>query len=159
MPRHNVATLIAILRDPARSHAAHDEAVRLLGRCGEEAIPPLVELLSDPDRAVRGRAAGALGRCGGKAIAPLRTLLKEADPQLRQYAVLALGSTRSKRAVRPVVEMLNDPDAEVRRRAAVALGWIGNDYAEDALLQSATNDSSTAVQEAARTALNRIQRG
>lgn len=159
MPRHNVATLIAILQDPARSHAAHDEAVRLLGRCGEEAIPPLIALLSDPERAVRGRAAGALGRCGGKAIAPLRALLKDDDPQLRQYAVLALGSTRNKRAVRPTVSMLSDPDDEVRRRAAVALGWLGNDYAEDALLQAANDDPIPAVRDAARAALERIQRG
>ncbi len=158
MARPGVDALIAILRDPTRPHATHDEAVRLLARHGEAAIPPLIALLTDEDRAVRGRAAGALGRCGGKAITALRAALQSDDPLLRQYAALALGQTRHKRAVRPLVGLLADPDSEVRRRAAVALGWIGNDYAEDALEAAAIGDPAPAVRDAAQTALEHIRR-
>ncbi|NPV66611.1 MAG: HEAT repeat domain-containing protein [Anaerolineae bacterium] len=153
----NVDALIAILRDPRRGLAVQDEAVRQLARYAEEAIPPLIALLSDDDMGVRGRAAAALGRCGARAIAPLRAALPGAAPLTRRGIALALGLTRSARAVRPLVGLLADPDVETRRRAAIALGWLGNDYALDALT-AALNDEEGAVRAAAQDALARIRR-
>ena len=155
----NIDALIAILRDPRRGLPVQDEAVRQLARYGEAAIPPLIALLSDDDAGVRGRAAAALGRCGAKAIAPLRAALPDAAPLARQGVALALGLTRSARAVRPLIGLLADRDAETRRRAAVALGWLGNDYALDALTAAAQNDEEGAVRAAAGDALAKIRAG
>ena len=117
---HSVEALIDILRDPGRGHAAHDEAVRQLGRLRERAVEPLIALLHDGDTGVRGRAAAALGRVGGPAIKALRGRLDDADPNVRASAVLALGLTRHHWAVRPLVTARGDPEADVRRRR-----WVG----------------------------------
>ncbi len=153
-----VDTLLAILCDPGRNHAQHDEAVRLLGRRGEAALAPLIALLADERLAVRGRAAAALGRCGAKAIKPLRAALADESPVVRGGAASALGLTHKARAVRPLLNALrDDPEAEVRRRAAVALGWLGNDAATEGLT-AALEDSAPDVRAAARAALSAIQR-
>jgi vesicle coat complex subunit len=156
--RTTVHTLIAILRDPRRSRAQHEDAVRQLRRHKADAIPLLVDLLRDPDRAVQGRAVTALGNCGGAAIKALRAALTDADPAVRRLAALALGHTHHSRAVRPLVPVLADDDPAVRRAAAVALGWLANDYAVEALQTAAQVDDSAPVREAAQAALDKIAR-
>ena len=145
-PRPDVDTLIDMLRDPRRSPAQQDEAVRQLSRDREQAIPALIAQLKETDVNVRGRIVAALGRCGSQAIPALRAVLDDPDPAVRAGARMALGLTRSNRAVRPVIGLLANSDADVRRKAAVALGWLGNDYAEDALL-AALEDKSPAVRD------------
>jgi len=68
-----------------------------LAAIGGESVPPLLELLADPNPRLRARAAEALGMIG-----------ESAEP-----------------AVPAIVIALNDPDMEVRMRAADALGCIG----------------------------------
>jgi len=98
----------------------------------KEAAAPLVELLKDSDRDVRGRAASALGSMGKdmpkEAAAQLAALLKDSDSLVRRRAADALGSMGKdmpKEAAAPLVALLKDSDSGVRGQAASALGSMG----------------------------------
>jgi ATP/maltotriose-dependent transcriptional regulator MalT/DNA-binding SARP family transcriptional activator len=73
------------------SGAELERAGRLLAQFGHEAVAPLVAILSNPDPAVRARAAQVLGDIAdSRAARPLRRLQHDPDPAVRQTAVAAL---------------------------------------------------------------------
>ena len=123
------AALVAQLKssDATVSGAASLELLRL----GEPATPALVELLQDPDPALRALAArtfwGMGARAGGAAVPPLADALADADASVRVGAAMALGNMGpvAAPAVPALVRALRDPDAKVRPWAARALGSIG----------------------------------
>lgn len=87
------------------------------------ALPALVGVLKNTDKAVRQDAATLLGRIGDKTVVPaLIEALKDKDRDVRRSAASALGDIGEKSAVPALLESLKDP--EVRYTAARALGHI-----------------------------------
>lgn len=119
------------------------------------AVRPLIDVLDDPDAAVRAAAARSLGRLGAPeavkplvyafatrrlpravagqallavgeaALPPLRTLLEAADPAAREFAVELVGLLGNAGDSPALVGRLADSSAEVRAKAARALGRVG----------------------------------
>lgn len=117
----------------------HDDDVRwkaaiALGEIGDpRAIEPLITLLCDEDRFVKGRAAHALGLFGEAAVDPLIRALREGDGNLRWGAAIALGKIQNPRAVEPLIRALADKYENVRAESAAALAAIGKPALEPLL--------------------------
>lgn len=140
------------------------QAAVCLGDSGlEEAVPPLLGALRDPNGCVRWGAAGALVKIGSAAVPLLLEALPEADalhgeliallgrigdplalPRLaaeatdrsapaRAEAVEALGAMGDPRAVLPLCEVLLRSDAALRLRAVNALARLPHPRAVPAL--------------------------
>jgi cyclophilin family peptidyl-prolyl cis-trans isomerase/HEAT repeat protein len=102
--------------------------------------PDLVPLLSDPDPAIRRRAALAVGRVGlAEGVQPLLPLLKDVDPDVRQMAAFGLGLIGDASASPPVHALLSDTSYVVRGRAAEALGLMGDASAAGAIAAMVTD--------------------
>ncbi|WP_404828868.1 fumarate reductase/succinate dehydrogenase flavoprotein subunit [Streptomyces dioscori] len=109
-------------------------------------LDALDRLTEDADALVRGAAFAALGGTGGSAGSAARAVLALSDPawQVRAGASAALSVADAGVAVPALAEALGDPNADVRKAAVLALvRHAGTKAADD----------STAVAEAARTAL------
>jgi cyclophilin family peptidyl-prolyl cis-trans isomerase/HEAT repeat protein len=91
------------------------------------AVTSLLALLTDPEGAVRRRAALGVGRVGMPAgVAPLSNLLvSDVEPEVRAMAAFALGLIGDGTAVDALTTALANPDPRVQGRAAEALGLIG----------------------------------
>lgn len=98
-----------------------------LGPKAEEAVPPLLEALDDPDEMVGALAAGALAKVGPDILPELLRAAKDKRPMVRAWVAYVLGGfeKRSKPAVPTLIEMTRDEDVRVRRRSVWALGRIG----------------------------------
>ncbi|MFD6287297.1 fumarate reductase/succinate dehydrogenase flavoprotein subunit [Streptomyces sp. NPDC060205] len=106
----------------------------------------LDRLTEDADALVRGAAFASLGGAGGSAGSAARAVRALSDPawQVRAGAAAALSVADANVAVPALAEALGDPNADVRKAAVLALvRHAGSKAADD----------STAVAEAARTAL------
>ncbi|MGE5813322.1 MAG: HEAT repeat domain-containing protein [Acidobacteriota bacterium] len=96
--------------------------------------PDLIPLLSDPDAAIRRRAALAVGRVGlTEGVPPLLPLLKDPDPDVRQMSAFGLGLIGDRTASPALQALLSDTSYVVRGRAAEALGLIGDASAAGAI--------------------------
>jgi HEAT repeat protein len=126
-----------------------------------EAVPGLIETLSDRMPVTRANAAIALGNIGAGAEAAVPTLaklLRDQDHRPRDAAAKALGQIASEpeTAVPALARALQDQDAGVRSQAALSLGQFGADAAPaaaalgDALSDPAPGVSQTAVQALAK---------
>jgi hypothetical protein len=91
-------------------------AASALAGCGPAAIPPLVNALSDADRAVREAAARALGRLGPAALSPALAALQQ--PASEQAALLALETL-------PVQAAAETIHGYARERVACAVHYGG----------------------------------
>jgi cyclophilin family peptidyl-prolyl cis-trans isomerase len=91
------------------------------------AVTSLVALLTDPEGAVRRRAALGVGRVGLAAgVAPLsNVLVSDVEPEVRTMAAFALGLIGEATAVDTLTTALAHPDPRIQGRAAEALGLIG----------------------------------
>ena len=123
------AALVLKLRSPDAT--ASGEAALELIRLGEPATPALVDLLRDPDPALRALAArtfwGMGARAGSEAVGPLAEALADPDVSVRVSAAMALDNMgpAAAAAVPALVKALRDHDPKVRPWAARALGSIG----------------------------------
>jgi len=109
---------------PIRARVA---AVDCLGRVKSlKAADLLKNLLSDPERDIRARAAHALGLIGDPNFTPdlLKTLEDTAWP-VRAMAAKALGKLGRPEAVRPLTEAMRDKEWWVRINAADGLRSMG----------------------------------
>lgn len=106
----------------------HIAAMKALAMIGDErAVPVLVRLLKNSDRAARLTAAWALGSfAGGEAIGALRVALGDEDQFVRWNAALAMGRQRQAEAV-PMLEQLADADY-LAGRAPLATAPERGDY-------------------------------
>ena len=103
-----------------------------LGEAGEEAIPVLTEMLSDPDLLIRSAAAQALEGFGTKAASAVPALIEayhNADQTAGYTFLRALGQIGDARAL-PVLTTalstaLDDEDWYTAQEAAQALGYMG----------------------------------
>jgi HEAT repeat protein len=115
--------------EPAmRKQAAEELALR----SDTEAVPPLVEALSDPDDFVRRDVVIALGHLGDvRAVEPLIDRLHtDTDPIVRRRAAIALGSIGDKRAIEPLIVALRDVQSRVPGYAALSLDWLGERWVQ-----------------------------
>jgi HEAT repeat protein len=105
-------------------------AITGLGQLGlkvDEAIPPLIELLSDQSLSVQMGSILALGEIGARAKAAvpgLAAFLENENWHWRQQAAIALGKISSREAVPVLSEALKDQEERVRQAAAEALKEI-----------------------------------
>ncbi|VTS03154.1 HEAT repeat domain-containing protein [Tuwongella immobilis] len=89
-------------------------------------IASLVESLTDADSEVRLHLATALSQCGPEALPPLIEALSDKLPARRGGAAYALGQMgpSAKSAIPNLVANLKDPDVIVRRQTALAISRI-----------------------------------
>ena len=105
-----------------------------------------MQALSDPDPAVRQRAAWSLGEGEhATSVPPLLDALGDEDPRVRRTAAWALGEIKVGRALGPLSESLRDPDPLVREMAVLAIGEIEHD---DGLAHLRSMDPGAVAQEA-----------
>jgi HEAT repeat protein len=79
-----------------------------------------------------------------EALEPLLEMLADPDHALRRFAATALGWLGDARAIGPLIEALQgDGQSEVRKQAVVALDKIGDPGAVEALLDAVYDDHPT----------------
>jgi HEAT repeat protein len=127
--KNAIAPLIDALKqepDP-NVRAVATEALGELGLNVDEAIPPLIDLLSDESLGIRMGSILALGKIGARANAAvpgLAAFLKNEDWHWRRQATIALGKISSRDAIPVLSNALKDQKEEVRNAAAEALKGI-----------------------------------
>ncbi|MGD9645549.1 MAG: HEAT repeat domain-containing protein [Pirellulales bacterium] len=164
-----IAALLKALADERPE--VRREVLFALGSVGTEskAVPALLKSLDDPAEDVRHAAAFALGRMGPAAkaaIEPLKGhLQRHGDDVLCLVCAWALvqidpaGKDTAKIALPHLIEGLSSQVPMVRREAADALGDLGAQAsAAVSALQELSNDPEPDVAEAAKTALERINK-
>ncbi len=124
----------------------------------DEAVVPLMSLLSDSDAWVRIAAARALGEMKDeRAGERLNAGLLDSDGRVRQISAWALGEMKDERAVHALCNVLiADTQIEVRLAAAEALGEIRDQQAVPSLTH-ALNDSEPRVRAKVRWAIHEIE--
>lgn len=132
------------------------EAVLLLGRAGEEAVPFLLRALEDSDWRVRKTTVEALADIGGqKVIAGLVQKLSAQDNAgARNSAIEALVRLGSE-AVEPLFPLLSERDPDVRKFVVDVLGDLRDGRAVPYLLDRLKDDDEN-VRVAAAEALGKI---
>jgi len=136
-----VANTIAVASELAateRSSAdAAEEGVLEEERVKDE-IEIQIDLLQDPDWAVRREAVITLGEMGDeRCVEPVVRALRDGDWQVREAAIEAVGMIGSS-CVEPVVRLLRDWD--IRKAAIVALGKIKDERVLEPLIGQLRND-------------------
>jgi Uri superfamily endonuclease len=108
---------------------AREAVVADLAELGVAVVPPLVDLLRDPDPDARWWAARALAACAVRedldAQAALVVALNDPSPDVRACAALALGELQATPAAGALAERLGDDDALVASVASGALICLG----------------------------------
>jgi HEAT repeat protein len=136
------------------------QTIGQLGADAKDATLPLLEMLSDPDAALRGVATAWISQIGEGAVAPLKEALTNSDTSLRRNAAEALGhlGPRAKDAVPALTERLKDDDGLMRVKAAQAL-WLVTRQAETPVraLAEAMKDKELRVRRAASLALVQME--
>jgi HEAT repeat protein len=139
-------------------------AIRAMGHVGGYGVEQtLVDLLADPEPAIRTAAVSALGDVGGSAYSiPLASSLQDPAIIVRAAAAEALGKIRDPSTITALASALSDPENYhrgtslwVRRHYVVALGEIGDHRALPVLL-GAMDDDDIEVSRATIGALERI---
>jgi HEAT repeat protein len=117
----------------------------------------VIAALSDPDPAVRQKAAWSLGeREAREGVPALIAALRDDDPSVRGLVAWALGEIKDDRAVRPLLDAMNDTDVYVRERTIEAIGEHENPMAVEPLIE-VLSDAVPTVRTAAAWALGEIR--
>jgi len=153
-----VPTLIRALGDSRRR--VWEAAALSLTRLGPEAVPALVDTLSDATTAeMRVMAASVLGRIGPAAREAVPALIRQlGDPEVRAIAAGALGGIGpdAREAVPKLINRLNDPSPLVRQFVVKGLVGIDPSPALVPLLLPLLEDNDTGVREVAAQSLGKI---
>lgn len=141
-------------------------AARGDGTALAESVPKLAGMLDADERGLRANAAGALADIAEGLPEPVsnheEALLARLDDDaaaVRRNAAAALarladaGASMEGAAQRGFVELLDDPDATVRVTVCQALGHVDSPVVQELLRQTADDDDSPAVRQAAERAL------
>ncbi len=125
--------LVEILK--VRDYYVPHEVRHTLVRIGPATIPPLVELLKEPEpppsrfgyNSAHETAVYALGQFGAKSAEAMVPLLKHADTSVRQRAcrVIASVGPQAKDVVPKLVPLLEAENVALRESAVLALGNVG----------------------------------
>jgi HEAT repeat protein len=116
--------LVRRLADPATRAGA----AQALGRLPGGGCDLLVDLLADPDAAVRRAAAEGIARCPVPEVraAAASALERETDPQVKRSLVAALGAAGGAEAVPALAELTRGGESGLRFAAVRALGRTGD---------------------------------
>lgn len=111
------------------------------GRLGISRCTPLIEMLRDPDPAVRAAAAEGTGRCDIATVPELASILRaETDVAAARAMVRAIGQVGGEDAVKVLAEVLDSGDAALRFDAVRALGCTASPDAYPHLLEALSDD-------------------
>jgi HEAT repeat protein len=160
-PPPDPAKALADLRSGDDAQAS--KAVLSVMEFGDQAVPGLIELLTDWDPRFRVRAASALWLLGAKscpAVPGLTALLDDPEVEVRRTVAMALTSVGScaAPAVPRLIVSLKDSDPAVKQYAAKALGAIGPP-AQAALPALAAMTRIDTLRPAAEDAMQKIRGG
>ncbi len=151
-----------VVEDLMQRLSSEDESERrrvaiALGEQGDqEAIPALVQKLSDPSRGVQEAAIEALIKLRGKrTVQELIPLLREKDASLRNMAIEILKEMGSD-GVDLLLPLLKDEDGDVRIFAADILGYTGERRATEGLI-ALLNDPVANVRNQAIVSLGQLK--
>lgn len=106
-PHTQTSDLVSHLSDPSPEVRAA-AALALCTHPGEEAIPALIETLSDVDTLTAGLAGNALVKVGAPSVTSLLEVMKETQNGVRILALRALCEIRDHRAIPIMMKCLND---------------------------------------------------
>ncbi len=119
------AALAKVAADTTATADGHDEALRMLARCGSAASVPAVSALL-ADARLGSRAMWALDRnLSEEATVALREAAAKSTDSVRIAASVALGNRRDAGAVSVLAAQAGQPNEPVARAAIEALGRIG----------------------------------
>ncbi len=120
-----VTDLITRLREepnPRRQNVLAQD----LGRMGEVAVDPLLDLLRDENPDLRVLAAGTLRDFPSERTVPvLSATLQDPSENVRYWVLQALSALDSPRVVEPLLGVLDDPAAHIRVGALKTLAGFG----------------------------------
>ena len=140
-PKQALRRLSLYLRLPERLAPHRQQAVSLLGGCGDRALPKLLELLGHPDQNVRKMAAAGLAEIkDARAVEPLIAALNDEYCFVRYWSAVGLGHLGDARAIEPLIGRLKDADGAVRTMAAWALVRVGDHRASQPLITALRDD-------------------
>ncbi len=135
-PAIAVPPLLEVLASPTARPSVRLQAVRGLGRLGDErAVAPLVALLDEPtlDPALQVEVVTALGALkAAPAVDRLLDRLADPSPTMRAAVVGALASIEGPAFLQVLSGVDPDPDWRVRVAVATALGTLGDAVPEAA---------------------------
>jgi len=171
------ATLAALLMRKDENALVRADAASGLRECGESALRPLADGLSDSDASVRARILQSIRlivlrhraakrvQLNGWVVEAVLALLHDEDRQVRWQAIKTLGTLKDPRAVEPLLTLLGDVDVDARIAVIDALGDIGDLRALPTVQWLEQNDNATqdrhgsrSVKDAASQAIHRIRR-
>jgi HEAT repeat protein len=154
--RADLDAVLSRLEKLSRAPGARLGAALAYSRLGSERCTPLLDMLNDPDAAVRAAAAEGVGRCGLDAAGELRDALRrETEPRARRALVRALGVQGGAEAVTELRRLLDEDDPALRFEAVRALGCTGSETAFP-LLMSALSDPDPGIRTVALSALGEL---
>jgi hypothetical protein len=165
-PERAAQRLSGYLSLPAWAAPRKEAAVRLLGRCGEPAVPVLARIFRRRDPELHLAALQELwdlrhGASRPILVAALVEALGSADPGVRAVAAGYLGyyGAAAAGAVPQLAAMTGDPDRGVRLNAVYALGRMGPaaSAAAAALEEAARDPEDSVVREYAAWALKQAR--
>jgi HEAT repeat protein len=125
------------------------EAVRALSYIGQEAVPPVINLITRSNVGIE-HLAEVIKQIGGTGIDAVTNLLVHANPHVQQRAVAVLAYARDNRSVLPLVMALKSRDETTRGVVAQALGNFSDGAAIPALLEVIQNDTNAVRAKAAQ---------
>lgn len=137
----------------------HDDVAIALGKLGEDAIPDLIEAMSDNDGYVRSSAAQALGCMRAIPAVPyLIDALHDKHWLVSSRVAQALGKIGDTRAVPALIEAVHNADEEILSPKGYAVEALGElkDSAAIPILLEALHDKSISVRHGAAWSLGEI---
>ena len=122
-----IAALVSLVVRNHHNPSLLNSALQVLAASEVDTLSPLLELLKDPDPALRMQAALALGDQGSdRAVAGLFEALSDEDTNVRYHAIEALGKLKATDAVDALVEVAESRDFFLSFAALEALAKIGD---------------------------------
>lgn len=129
------ARLLADLKSTDAS--ARRAALNRLGAIrARDAVPAIIEAMSDKDPGAREAAAFALGQITEpRAAAVLARALEDSNAEVRASAAFALGMLGDRAYVEALSKMLEDKESAVRSCALAALGLLQDEEGVDEIIE------------------------
>lgn len=150
-----VASLCALLSS-ATGQSRISAAIVLGEIGDSRAVAPLIEALDDERFYVRDALALALGRMGEAALEPLLQVVKDKHPARRAGAAMALRYLGRMEALDALRELLSDKEVAVRVAAVEALAVVGGHGVLAELQRVAEKDRAESVRAAARNSMRAL---
>lgn len=118
-----IPPLIELLEDEEVDLLIRGEAASALGEFGDTTtIEPLINVLKLPY--VKREAVRALGKMGEPAVKPVLEILREPRWGMRESAISILGIIEAPRTVKPLIDIMQDERLYIRMLASRVLGSL-----------------------------------